>query len=150
MARSKPRRKIRRRPTKGALIKGVSRQLPRDLLLEPTFREELRGLMRGYSGLYVLYSRKSLYYIGLARDLFGRLHTHTMDRHKKKWDHFAIYRIARVRYLKDIETLLLRVADPPGNVVSGKFHGDADVTKVLRKIERQQTRRLKRIKKALQ
>lgn len=150
MARRKTQRKSRRRPTKGALIKGVSRPLPRELLREPTFREELRELMRGYSGLYVLYKRKSLYYIGLANDLFWRLHTHTRDRHKKKWDRFAIYRIARVRYLKDIESLLLSVADPPGNTHGGKFHRDADITNVLRKIQRQQTRTLIRIKKVLQ
>ncbi len=106
--------------------------------------------MRGYSGLYVLYKRRSLYYIGLAKDLFWRLHTHTRDKHKNKWDRFAIYRIARVRYLKDIESLLMRVANPPGNAVAGKFHRDADVTKVLRKIQRQQTRTLNRIKKVLQ
>lgn len=150
MARQKNPRKPRRRPTKGALIRGVSQILPRELLLEPTFREELRGLMRGYSGLYVLYRRHNLYYIGLANDLFWRLHSHTRDRHKKRWDRFAIYRIARVRYLKDIESLLLRVADPPGNAQTGKFHRDADVTKVLRKIQRQQTRTLNRIRKALQ
>ncbi len=149
MERPKPQRKPRRRPTKGALIKGVSQQLPRELLDEATFREELRGLMRGYSGLYVLYSRKTLYYIGLAKDLFWRLHTHTRDKHRNHWDRFAIYRIARVRYLKDIESLLLRVANPPGNSIHGKFHRDADVTKVLRKIQRQQTRTLERIKKIL-
>ena len=150
MTHPKPEPKGRRKSTKGALIKGVSQQLPRELLFEATFREELRGLMRGYSGLYVLYKRRSLYYIGLARDLFWRLHSHTKDKHRKKWDRFAIYRIARVRYLKDIESLLLRVANPPGNAVAGKFHRDADVTKVLRKIQRQQTRTLNRIKKVLQ
>jgi len=150
MAQRKSDSKVRRKPTKGALIKGVSQPLPRELLFEPTFREELRGLMRGYSGLYVLYKRKTLYYIGLAKDLFWRLDSHTKDKHQKKWDRFAIYRIARVRYLKDIESLLMRVANPPGNAVAGKFHRDADVTKVLRKIQRQQTRTLNRIKRVLQ
>lgn len=150
MARRKQENKTRRKPTKGALIKGVSQPLPRELLFEPTFREELRGLMRGYSGLYVLYRRRSLYYIGLAKDLFWRLHSHTKDKHMQKWDRFAIYRIARVRYLKDIESLLLRVANPPGNAVAGKFHRDADITRVLRKIQRQQTSTLNRIKKVLQ
>lgn len=149
MAKEKAQKKLRRRPTKGALIKGISQQLPRELLFEPTFREELRGLMRGYSGLYVLYRRNSLYYIGLAKDLFWRLHTHTKDKHNKCWDRFAIYRIARIRYLKDIESLLLRVANPPGNAVTGNFHRDADVTKVLRKIQQQQTRTLNKIKKVL-
>lgn len=150
MAPRKRETKVRRKTTKGALIKGVSQPLPRELLFEATFREELRALMRGYSGLYVLYKRRTLYYIGLARDLFWRLHSHTRDRHRNKWDRFAIYRIARVRYLKDIESLLLRVARPPGNSVAGNFHRDADITRVLRKIQRQQTRTLNRIKKVLQ
>jgi hypothetical protein len=150
MARRRAQRKPRRRPTKGALIRGASQKVPRELLLEPTFREELRGLMRGYSGLYVLYKRKSPYYIGLARNLFSRLHSHTKDKHKKRWDRFVFYRIARVRYLKDIESLLLRIANPPGNAVGGKFHRDAEVTKALLRIQRQQTRTLARIKKALQ
>ena len=149
MAKEKPIPKQRRRPTKGALIKGSSLQLPRELRAEPTFREELKDLMRGYSGLYVLYKRDSLYYIGLAKDLFWRLHHHTRDRHEKKWDRFSIYRIARVRYLKDIESLLLRIADPPGNAVGGKFHRDSDITKILRRIQREQTRTLSRIKKVL-
>ena len=150
MKKRSPTRSARRKSTKGALIKGVSQPLPRELLFEATFREELRELMRGYSGLYVLYKREQLYYIGLARDLFWRLHTHTRDKHRNHWDRFSMYRIARVRYLKDIESLLLRVAKPPGNSVTGNFHRDADVTKVLRKIQRQQTRTLNRIKKVLQ
>lgn len=150
MGRTKSQRKPRRRPTKGALIRGASQKLPRELLYEPTFREELRGLMRGFSGLYVLYRRKSLYYVGLATNLFWRLHHHTKDKHRKRWDRFVFYRIARVRYLKDIESLLLRIAEPAGNAVGGKFHRDADVTKALRRIQRQQTRTLNRIRKALQ
>ena len=71
MAKRKTDGKIRRKPSKGALIKGVSQPLPRELLFEATFREELRGLMRGYSGLYVLYRRKRLYYIGLAGQMMA-------------------------------------------------------------------------------
>ena len=62
---------------------------------------------------------------------------------------FAIFRIGRVRYLTDIKTLLLRVAEPPGNAVSGHLHRDADLTRVLRKIQQDQARRLTRIRKSL-
>ena len=149
MAKKKVRRRSQSRSNKGALIKGASKPLPRELLNEPTFREGLQKIMRGYSGLYVLYKRERLYYIGLATNLFWRLHAHTKNKHKGKWDRFAIYRINRVRYLKDIESMLLRIADPPGNSVSGKFHRDADLTKVLKTIQRKQLRTLKRINKVL-
>ncbi len=107
------------------------------------------GGLRDYAGVYALYKGKQLYYVGLASNLYWRLLGHTKNKHKDKWDSFAIFRINRVRYLKDIETLLLRVADPPGNSVSGHLHRDADLTGVMRKIQQDQTRRLKKIKKAL-
>lgn len=134
---------------KGLLIKGASKPLPIELLEEQSFRVGLHEIMRGYSGLYVLYKKKRLYYIGLANNLFWRLHHHTRNRHKGKWDRFAIFRVDRVRYLKDIESLLLQVARPPGNAVGGHFHRDGDFTKILRRIQSEQMRTLKRIRKVL-
>jgi hypothetical protein len=55
-----------------------------------------------------------------------------------------------VRYLKDIESILLRVARPPGNAVKGHFHRDANLTKVLKKIQKETGTLLDWIKKALQ
>jgi len=140
---------VRRRSNKGALVKGVSRPLPIELLSEQMFRDELRKLMKGYSGLYALYRGQRLYYVGLADNIFWRLHHHTRNRHRGKWNRFAIYRISRVRFLKDIEALVLRIAKPPGNAVSGNFHPDADVTKALRKIQRNQARTLNRVRRTL-
>jgi hypothetical protein len=54
-----------------------------------------------------------------------------------------------VRFLKDIEALVLRIARPPGNSVSGNFHPDGDVTKALKKIQRNQSRTLNRIRRTL-
>jgi hypothetical protein len=138
-----------RRSNKGALIKGMSQPLPVELLGEPSFKSGLQEIMRDYAGVYALYDRDRLYYVGLATNLYWRLLGHTKNKHRGKWNRFAIFRIGRVRYLKDIETLLLRVAEPPGNVVSGHVRRDADLTRVLRKIQRDQLRRLHRIRKAL-
>jgi len=142
-------KKRRQKSTKGALVKGVSRKLPVSLLDEPSFREGLQEITRDYSGIYLLYKRKRLYYVGLASNLYWRLKGHTRNRHRGKWDSFAIFRVGRVRYLKDIESILLRVANPPGNAVSGHFHRDADLTRVLKRIQREQTRRLDKIRRAL-
>lgn len=149
MAKASTARQTKKKSSKGALIKGVSRRLPVELLDEPSFREGLQEITRGYSGIYLLYKRKTLYYIGLATNLYWRLLWHTKNKHRGNWDRFAIFRVGRVRYLKDIESLLLRVATPPGNAVRGHFHRDADLTKVLKKIQRDQIRRLGRIKKVL-
>ncbi len=142
-------RRTKKRSHKGALIKGMSQALPADLLKEPGFKDGLDEIMRGYAGVYALYKKKKLYYVGLASNLYWRIRGHTKNKHRGKWDSFAIFRINRVNYLKDIETLLLNVADPPGNSVSGHLHRDSDLTRVLRRIQSEQMRRLKRIRKAL-
>jgi len=111
--------------------------------------EAIRTHVGGSHGVYALYKRQRLYYVGLADNIFWRLHHHTRNRHRVKWNRFAIYRISRVRFLKDIEALVLRIAKPPGNAVSGNFHPDADVTKALRKIQRNQARTLNRVRRTL-
>lgn len=144
-----PKKRKKKRSSKGVLIKGMTKPLSIELLKEPYFGKTLDEIMRGYAGVYALYRKDRIYYIGLASNLYWRIHAHTKNRHKGKWDSFAIFRINRVRYLKDIETLLLRVASPPGNAVSGHLSKNADLTKILRRIPSEQMRRLKKIEKAL-
>jgi hypothetical protein len=152
MARIKRSRRSRKRKnstTKGALIKGMSERMPIYLLDEHAFRQGLKEIMAGYAGVYALYHRRQLYYVGLASNLFWRLHRHTRDRHRGKWDTFSIFRIGRVNYLKDIETLLLRVAVPQGNRVTGHLHRDADLGRVLKEIARNQARTLRDIRRVI-
>ena len=147
----KPKAKARRRPTKGALIKGMTGALPVEILESPVFRADIRRVMRGYSGVYLLYRRKTLYYVGLASNLLSRLKTHEgRDKHAGKWDRFVIYRIKHVRYLKDIETLLIGVLRPPGNSVEGRVPRDADINRILRRVLTTQEVSLRKMRKALQ
>jgi hypothetical protein len=139
----------RRKSTKGALIKGMSKRLPAEILNEPSFEKGLAQIMKGYSGIYALYNRNRLYYVGLTTNLQARLNTHYKKKHAGKWDSFVIFRIKRVDYLKDIETLLLQVAELPGNSVMGHVPRDANLNRVLKQIQREQERKLKQFRKAL-
>lgn len=134
---------------KGALIKGMSRRLSAELLDDPLFRHSLRGIMRGYAGIYGLYHGKQLYYTGLTKNLLGRIRWHRKDRHRGKWDHFVIFRIQRVRYLKDIETLILNLTEPPGNRVKGKVPRDGDLNRVLRSSLAEYRKRIRGYTKSL-
>jgi hypothetical protein len=150
-ANGKPtRRKARGRATgKGALIKGMTKRLPHEILDNRLFERRLREIMRGYAGIYALYRRSKLYYVGLTRNLFGRVRWHLKDRHAGKWDSFVIFRIKRVNYLKDIETLLTQVVQTPGNRVKGKVPRDADINRVLKDILREENKEIRKISKAL-
>ena len=77
--------------------------------------------MKG-SGVYALYDNYGLYYIGLTnRSLRSRIRRHTIDRHKNKWTKYSWYKIPRIDYVKDIESILLRIMRPRGNKVRGRF-----------------------------
>ena len=45
------------------------------------YRDVIRDMIRGKSGIYALYNRDKLYYVGLATNLMGRLNQHLKDRH---------------------------------------------------------------------
>lgn len=138
-----------KRTTKGALIKGMSKRLPSVILGNPVFKKRLREIMRGYSGIYALYRKERLYYVGLTTNLLGRINWHLKDRHARKWDSFVIFRIKRVDYLKDIETLITHLVEVPGNRVKGEVPRDADISHILREILREHGKEMKEIEKAL-
>ncbi|KKU14698.1 MAG: Excinuclease ABC C subunit domain protein [Parcubacteria group bacterium GW2011_GWB1_45_9] len=143
-------RKIKKRKSlKGALIKGMSRNLPSEILIDPVFKKKLEALMRGYAGIYALYKSEKLYYVGLTGNLHGRIKWHLKDRHSGKWNHFKIFRIQKVQYLKDIETLIHHIAETRGNRVKGQVPRNSDFNHVLREVLREYEKRIKPIKRAL-
>lgn len=66
----------KRKSTKGSLIKGMTKRVPSDILEHPLIEPALKQIMKGYSGIYVLYRGAEVYYVGLTKDLFGRLSAH--------------------------------------------------------------------------
>jgi hypothetical protein len=131
-SRKTPRSKRKKKARKGALIKGMTSKLPSKIIDNPVFKKVLKEIMKRYSGIYALYRKDRLYYIGLTTNLFGRIKDHLQDRHAGKWDKFAIFRIRRVDYLKDIETLITQLVHPRGNLTKGKVPRTADLTHILR------------------
>ncbi len=83
-------------------------------------RKLIAEMMEGHYGVYALYRREKLYYVGLGTDLRKRINQHLKDRHKGKWTHFSLYILRKADHLREIEALVLRIADPTGNYVKGK------------------------------
>ena len=96
------------------------------------FSGVITDLVGGKSGIYALYRKNTLYYVGLATDLKKRLNRHLKDRHKGKWNYFSLYLVRKVDMLKDLESLTIRIAYPKGNKTRGKFGGAPDLRRALR------------------
>lgn len=85
------------------------------------FSSVITGLIRGNQGIYALYKKDKLYYIGLAGNLKIRIKHHLNDKHKNCWTHFSLYIISKQEHIKEFESVILRVAYPKGNSVRGKL-----------------------------
>lgn len=81
----------------------------------------IRDYVRGRHGIYALYRREKLYYVGLASNLRGRLNTHLKDRHAGRWDRFSVYLTIGDAHLRELESLVLCIVRPQGNRQVGRF-----------------------------
>jgi hypothetical protein len=85
------------------------------------YQDVIRSYVRGRQGIYALYRRNKLYYVGLAGNLRNRLKHHLRDRHKGIWDRFSVYLTIGDSHLRELESLILRTVKPKGNTQTGKF-----------------------------
>lgn len=96
------------------------------------YPEIITEYARRKSGVYALYKGVGLYYVGLAKNLKSRLHGHLTDRHAEAWDRFSVYLTRGDEHIKELESLVLRIASPKGNRVAGKFCGAVDLMGAFR------------------
>ena len=88
---------------------------------------------RGRQGIYALYRRGKLYYVGLATNLRNRLKQHLKDRHGGSWDQFSVYLTVGDNHLRELEALMLRTVKPSGNKQKGKFAKSEDLRRRFRR-----------------
>lgn len=114
---SKSQKQVKRtaKPIVEAYLERIGQKVFKD------FSSVITGLIKGNQGIYALYKRDKLYYIGLASNLKNRIKHHLNDKHKNYWTHFSLYIISRQEHIKEFESVILRVAYPKGNTVKGKL-----------------------------
>ncbi|MCX6142257.1 MAG: DUF2924 domain-containing protein [Ignavibacteriales bacterium] len=95
------------------------------------YHDEITKLVRRQHGVYALYKKNRLYYVGLAKNLRGRVKHHLRDRHASKWDSFSLYLIHNVNYLRELESLLVHITKPKGNIARGHFARSENLLKDL-------------------
>ena len=100
-------------------------------------------LIKGNQGIYALYKKDRLYYVGLASNLKSRINAHNKDKHQNKWTHFSLYIIRKEDHIREIESLVLRISYPKGNSVRGKLKQSEDLRPLLkRKLKEEQIKQL--------
>lgn len=87
----------------------------------------IKTYVRRRNGVYALYRKGKLYYVGLAKNLRSRLTHHLRDRHSNAWDRFSVYLTIGDHHLRELESLILRIVQPKGNKQKGKFPKSEDI-----------------------
>jgi len=85
------------------------------------YSKVITDMIKGHQGIYALYKNNRLYYVGKASNLKGRIKQHLNDKHKGQWTHFSLYIIRKSDHIKEIESMILRIAYPKGTSVKGKL-----------------------------
>jgi hypothetical protein len=100
----------------------------------------ITNLIGGSPGVYALYNERELYYVGKSSELRKRVRQHLRDRHLASWTHFSLYLARKEEHIHEIESLLVRIANPKGNKIipRGKSRGP-----LLRELRRLITQRQK-------
>jgi len=106
------------------------------------YRKQITDMIRGNYGVYALYRREKLYYVGLATDFRRRINQHLRDRHKGKWNYFSLYLIRKIDHLREIEALLVRIGKPGGNKQKGKLKRSKNLRPRLKHLLTEDTKRI--------
>lgn len=115
--------------SKGQLVCQHLEKISRKLIED--YPEVIREYVRGRHGIYALYRKNRLYYVGLASNLPFRLKHHLRDRHGETWDRFSIYLTISDAHLRELESLVLKISSPKGNVQAGKFIRSQDLRRTV-------------------
>jgi Restriction Enzyme Adenine Methylase Associated len=113
------------------LVSQYLENISRDALRK--YIDVVRAYVRNRQGIYALYRRRKLYYVGLAKDLRWRLHQHLRDHHGSSWDRFSVYLTIGDAHLKELESLILRVVRPSGNKQIGHFRKSENLRSRLKR-----------------
>ena len=97
------------------------------------YQDILKKFVRGRHGIYVLYRKNRLRYVGLAKNLRSRLNHHLHDRHAHSWDHFSVYLTLKSDHLRELEALAIRIASPRENRQKGKLKKSQNLKRIFRR-----------------
>jgi hypothetical protein len=101
------------KPVHRKLVTESLEKISREIFIRHS--DTITDLIGNSPGIYALYDGSELYYVGKATDLRRRVKQHLKDRHLASWTHFSLFLVRRADEISEIESLVVRIANPNGN-----------------------------------
>lgn len=130
----KPTRKkriITRKIKRGSLIQYALDGINRESF--EVIKTELASLLKRRAGVYALYQNDKLVRVGLGTNIYWRLKGHAKTK-KLIWNTASLFIIdqANIKFLRDLETAIVRIAKPKYNNQRGRVRDEHFLERLLR------------------
>src|ERR1700747_2957465 len=122
---------ITSRIKRGSLIQYALDDIKRESF--EVIRADLASLLKKRAGVYALYEKDKLVRVGLGTNIYWRLKGHARTK-KLVWDTASLFIIGEknLRYLRDLETAIVRIAKPKYNNQKGRVLDEHYLERLLR------------------
>ena len=84
--------------------------------------------------------------VGLATGIYGRLSGHSKSE-KIEWDNVSLFVIKNIKYLRDVETAVNRIAKPKYSLQKGRVGDEHYLKRLLNKRVKEKTKKLNKTKR---
>jgi len=105
-------------------------------------RRELKGVLKGRAGIYALYKEGRVVKVGLGTNIYGRVNGQSKSK-KMNWDTASLFIIKNIKYLRDVETAVNRIAKPKYSIQQGRVGDEHYFKKILKKRVNEKKRKLR-------
>jgi hypothetical protein len=141
MAEEQRKRYITRKIKRGSLIQYALDGINRESF--EVIKTELAALLKKRAGVYALYQNDKLVRVGLGTNIYYRLKGHAKTK-KLIWNTASLFIIDadNLRFLRDLETAIVRIAKPKYNNQKGRVRDEHFLERLLKKSVKEKKKKL--------
>jgi len=132
---------ITRKIKRGSLIHYALDGIKRESF--DVIKRELASLLKHRAGVYALYQNDKLVRVGLGTNIYRRLKSHA-ESERLVWNAASLFIIGptNLKFLRDLETAIVRIAKPKYNNQQGRVRDEHYLKRILKKSVRKKRRLL--------
>ena len=138
--RKNRKRLITRQIKRGSLIRYAIDNIKKESFSVIT--RELKDVLKNYAGIYALYKGDKLVRVGLGTNIYYRVKGHSKSK-KLKWDNASLFIVRNIKYLRDLETAIVRIAKPEYNDIKGRVGDEHYIERILKRKVKEKRRKLR-------
>ncbi len=132
---------ITSRIKKGSLIQYALDNIKRESF--SVIKRELSGVLKDRSGIYALYKNGNVVKVGLGTNIFWRIKGHAKSK-RIDWDTVSLFIIRNIKYIRDVETAVNRIAKPKYSLQRGRIGDEHYFERILKKRVNEKKKKLRK------